>query len=121
MAARVTDADVKGIIDVPASRDTSSIIDVANRYVDKYLLPEGLTEVELKDIELYLSAHFVALTVEHGGLVSEDVGDSSQSYANVYKSGIRSTRYGQMAISLDSTGKLASVGSGTLRAEFKVV
>ncbi len=121
MAARVTDTEVKALIDVEASRDITSLIDVANRYVDKYLLPEGLTTAELKDIELYLAAHLVALTVERGGLTSEVMGDSEQSYANVYKSGFRSTRFGQMAITLDSTGILASVGSGGLRAEFKVL
>ena len=119
--ARVTDADLRKVIDIPTSTDTSVFIGVANRYVDAHLLPEGLTEAELTDIELFLAAHFAALTVERGGLTSEKIGDTEESYANVYKAGIHSTRYGQAAIALDTTGKLASMGSGNLKAEFKVV
>lgn len=121
MAVRVTDADVKEIIDVQTSRDTSIFINLANRFVDLHLLPEGISEGVLTDIELYLAAHFTAITVERGGLTSEVTGDSEASYANVYEAGFGSTRYGQIALTLDSSGKLRDLGTPALKAMFTVV
>ena len=121
MAARVTDADVKGIIDVQTSIDTSNFINIANRYLNLHLSSEGLSEEELTDIELYLAAHFTAITAERGGLTSEVTGDSEATYANIYEAGFGSTRFGQIALSLDVSGTLRELGTPALRAMFTVV
>lgn len=120
MAARVTDADVKEIIE-DISFDTSSFIDTANVIVNDQIASKISSEELLKRIELYLAAHFVALTAERGGIVRSTFMDASESYADVYKGGFRSTRYGQQALALDYTSTLQAITSGKLTALFRVV
>lgn len=85
-------------------------ISTAVLLVSEDLSGKGLSEARLAQIELYLSAHFAAVgIVERGGLTSSRTGDQSQdTYGNkaVYKAGLGSTRYGQSAIALDTSGTL---------------
>ncbi len=123
MGARVTGEGVKAIIDTSKSDADvlAHMIDTANLYVDTHLLSAGLPDPILTKIELYLAAHLVALTEEKGGVTRSKMGDADESYANVYKDGFRSTRYGQMALTLDSSGTLASLGMTNAKAEFRVI
>ena len=122
MAARVTVSQVKEIIttSIEDAVITSNFIDTANLFVDEHLLGE-LSEAMLAKIELYLAAHFVALTEEGGGVVRTSFGDSADSYANIYEAGFQSTRYGQQALALDTTGTLTRISKPTMKAEFRVV
>ena len=110
MVARVTDSEVRALIDT--DRDTTPFIDVATLLVDTHLV-SGITETELLvKIELYLAAHFTAVTEERGGLVRSDVGDETREIvSDVYDTGYAMTRYGQMAMTLDYTGKLADLSA----------
>lgn len=123
MVARVNAEEVKEVVSTSLSNDTilGSMIDTANVLVDTHLLGEGHSDDVLKKIELYLAAHFVALTEEGGGITRARLGEADESYANVYGTGLNSTRFGQTALSLDSSGVLASVAQATLKAEFRVV
>ena len=96
-------------------------IDTAHLVVDTHLSGAGLVHDVLRKIELYLAAHFTALTEEGGGITRSKIGDSDESYANVYDRGFASTRFGQTALALDSSGILAKVSQTKLRAEFRVV
>lgn len=116
---RVHDSEVKELISV--NFDTSNFIDTANTIVDEHLQSKIGSASLLTKIELYLAAHFVALTEERGGLIRDSFGDSTESYANVFKEGFRSTRFGQQALALDYTATLTAIGSGRVRAEFRVV
>ncbi len=120
MAARVTASEVLSVLGIPDA--TVGIhIDTANAYVNDHLQNEGLSDDALRRVELYLAAHFAALTEERGGLTRSSAMEASESYANIYDEGLRATRFGQQAITLDSTGKLASMTRGSLKAQFRVV
>lgn len=86
--------------------------------IDGYGVAPSLT----KRIELYLSAHFAALTYSTKN--RETLGPMSSSYILKVDLGFAATRYGQMAMALDPTGMLGnplkkgvtmrSIGSGIL-------
>lgn len=116
MAARVTDTEVKEIITVPTSVDLTTFINLANLVVNEQLVGQGLTDDMLTKIELWLSAHYAAQRYERGGLTSNKLGDSSAKYKEPIGSGLSSTRYGEQAVALDTTGLLATLNkSGTAR------
>lgn len=84
--------------------------------LDGYGLPDSL----LTRIELYLAAHFAVLS--YPTVQRETIGPMSTTYVNKIDLGLNNTRYGQTALSMDPTGKLAqsdkrpvkmySIGSG---------
>lgn len=117
--ARVTEGDVKQLVDT--DRSVGIFIDTANLYVTRHLATAITDSALLEKIELYLAAHFTAVTEERGGLIFSGMGDARESMANVYKSGLGSTRFGQQAIVLDETGKLAALSRDSLKAQFRVV
>ncbi len=123
MAARVQATEVKEIVpsSIPDDVIVSSMIANATLVVDEALLSAGLSADRLKMIELYLAAHFVALTEEGGGVVESEFGDSRDQYADIYGDGLSSTRFGQMALALDSSKLLANTTSAKLSAQFRVV
>lgn len=76
----------------------------------------------LHDIDLLLAAHFTVIVEEKGALIREEIEGAEDAWADVYDPGLRSTRFGQQAIMLDTTGRLNDVGQvGRLKAEFRVV
>lgn len=97
------------------------MVDTANLYVDTHLATAGHTEPVLEKIELYLAAHILALVEERGGLKGGKMSDASEFLADVYSAGFQSTRFGQLALALDTTGTLARLGSPALKAEFRVI
>lgn len=116
---RTTAQDVAKLIVV----DTASVdahIETANLIVTEKLADKGMSSARLKIIETYLAAHLVAIAEEKGGLTSTSMGESSDSFANVYSEGFKSTRFGQLAISFDESGTLAKTGSKG-KALFRVV
>ena len=118
----VSDADVKAIIDT--DRDTQPFINTATLIVTEELSGKGLSSDRLDAITLYLSAHFVCVTEERGGLRRSKLGDADESYVvpSSNEVGFASTRYGQQAMILDTTGTLANVSAGAkLRARFTVI
>ena len=123
MAARVTAEAVKEIISTSIANDTldTNHIDTANTYVDDVLAGAGLSDAILEKIELYLAAHFVALTEEGGALTRKRIGEADESYADVFKGGLHMTRFGQAALALDSTGTLVAAAQTQLKATFRVV
>ncbi len=121
--ARVSDPEVKQIIDT--ARDTTPFIDSANLIVDESLvgLTPALSAARLKQVELYLAAHFTAITEERGALTESETADSSEGYEVKVGEGLKATRYGQQAILLDSSGTLESLAEGgsSRQAEFRIV
>ncbi len=120
---RVTAQTVKEIV---TTKLTDAVINsnhivTANLMVTTHLSDQGHTAAILTQIELYLAAHFVTLTEEGGGITRSKIGDADESYANVYDQGFSSTRFGQTALSLDTSGTLARVAQSKLKADFRVV
>ncbi len=123
MVNRVTTPEVKEII-------TTDVVDIdpfiisANSLVTSELSGEGLGTVRLKEIERWLSAHFLVHSGSDstpGQIVEQSVGETRVRYSEGQASfgNLDSTRYGKMAMLLDTTGKLASLGKP--RALFTVV
>ena len=106
--ARTTTTLVQGIIEVDSSISLDPFITVANRLVTKLLDEEsGLTTEDLELIERWLSAHFYAVrdprtTAERAGPVSANFEGKTAMYFEF-------TRYGQMAMLLDTTGILSNL------------
>lgn len=122
MVARVTNTEVKALVDT--DRDVGIFIEGANIIVDEELLGEGHSASRLKQIELYLAAHLLAIAEERGGLMSSSEGESKETFnpGDLGKAGgYQMTRFGQQALALDKSGVLASQSHTTNKAEFRVV
>lgn len=122
--ARVSAAQVKELIDTNIE-DTvlaASFIDTANLFVDTHLLTSGHSDGILEKIELYLAAHYVAITAEEGQRILSKTGDATEEWdvAQLGK-GLAATRFGAQALVLDTSGILAGLGTGILKAQFRVV
>lgn len=124
MTARVTNADVAKILPAEfVNDDFATFIASANLLVNEELASAGLSAARLTQIELYLSAHFAIITLEKGGLTRQKIGESEdffQTWTNTAV-GLNATRYGQQATTMDTSGKLAALASGKLRASFSIV
>lgn len=117
--ARVTATQVAELI--TTTRDYDLFINMANTLVTKLLgSVSGLTAQQLVDIELWLSAHFIALVEEGGGVLKEKTGTSSVEFNPLSGAkGLGLTRFGQNAITLDTSNILGDAGKQ--RARFTVL
>lgn len=126
MANRVTSTDVKEIlVTALTGSQLDPFITVANLIVTEKLGDSGLGDALLKEIERWLSAHFIYVSNPsyssinknaRGTVISERIGDTSISYSDISQSKninlglLSSTVYGQQAITMDLTGILANLG-----------
>lgn len=108
MALRVTAADVKVLLDNTAVSDADILVYAlsANTLINT-ALGTGTTDI-LKEIERFLTCHLIACTRERQAK-KEEAGGAKIEYTGVYLAGLHSTSYGQMCMTLDLTGKLASL------------
>lgn len=119
MSVRVSTEEVKEIINTSITDCTPFII-AANTLINKFLSGcEDLSADQLKEIERWLAAHFVAIRDPQAS--SESTGSASASY-QVAKAGdgLDSTSWGQMAKILDTSGIL-SASVGLKRASVKAI
>lgn len=123
MAIRVTAHEVIELLPTSLADRVvkGNMITTASNYVDVHLASAGHSATTLKHIEMYLAAHCVAITEEKGGIVSDEFGDSKVEFAEVYGEGFNSTRFGQMAIILDTSGTLAAKSTTKPKAQFRVI
>ncbi len=119
--ALVTTAEVQQIY--PSNQDLSFFIAAADNLITEELANQGLSQNRLKQIELYLTAHFATITLERGGLTRQRIGDAEDFYQlwTNNKIGFQATRFGQQAILLDTSGTLAQLGTAKLQARFTVL
>jgi hypothetical protein len=100
---------VKQILDNSALSDT--IVDAyivgANALVND-ILGTG-TSTLLTEIEKWLTAHMISCTRERMAK-REAAGGASIEYTGVYGENLSSTSYGQMVMTLDTTGAMAALG-----------
>jgi hypothetical protein len=120
MAYRVEDDEVRAIIDTDIN-ELNVFIESANTVINSTLSAEiadgSLSAGVLKQMELWLSAHFVA--VRQGAPKIEKAGDGATTYFGKDGTGLSSTPYGQQALALDTTGKLA--GSSGKSAKIQTI
>ena len=118
MANRVSSTDVKKIIDTElVDIDIDIFIDTAAEIIKIYLSDAGLADTLLAKIELFLSAHLVTLREQQ--VSSEKYGNASATYQGKTGMHLTSSHFGQTAMTLDVTGKLASAGKGV--STFEVI
>lgn len=107
MAHRTNTQAVCDVIETALTGDqVKPFIQTANLLVDEHLgsVTPAITAALLKEIETYLAAHFLTLWDPR---VSKEQGDDvSFTFEGKTGEGLSSSRYGQMAITLDPTGKL---------------
>ena len=105
--ARVIPQEVKQIIST--SIDPLPFIEAASVIVIDRLTGKGLSNNTLREIERYLSAHLISISLQRQTKTVK-IGDASETYTGEFGEGLKSTLYGQMAIALDSSGSLMNVG-----------
>jgi len=111
--ARVTASEVKEIMSGCTTPD--SIVDVfitaATEVVDKIFSGDTTMSVTLlKEVERWLTAHMISCTPYFRATTDEKLGDASVKYAGQFTTGLNSTSYGQMVLTLDISGKMSSLG-----------
>jgi len=86
-------------------------INSANVMVTEVLGGTDLSDDTLTEIERWVAAHMVASTRERQA-IKEAAGTASITYTGAYGVGLKSTSYGQMALTLDTSGLLAIASGG---------
>ena len=111
----VTSDEVKSIMDGSIGGDLTVFIDTANVVVKNNLTVCGYDDDTLRQITIYLSAHFASN--KYRQLQSEGFGDSKDVYQGKTGMNLDATYYGQNAKLLDHQGALSKIGQGTAELE----
>ena len=110
-------------VEVVPDANLQVYVDLAWLIRSEDLEGKGLSSDRLDSIELFLSAHYAILTYEKGGLTQQMVGQSEDRYQLIGQKmyGLSATRFGQAAVSLDTSGTLVKLTTPPLKALFRVV
>lgn len=102
--------EVEQIVDTDLTdTQVQAFIDAANLLVDDVFDGE-LSAGLLTELQKWLAAHLLSSRDQR--VAKEAINDVSVTYQGQYGLGLDSTSYGQKAKTLDTTGKLASLGKG---------
>lgn len=111
MANRTTAPKVKVILDTELTDErVEAYISIASSMVDDVAAASTTSATRLEEMERWLTAHLIAVTVERRPVEEEIGNDTAVKFASVFGPGLKSTDYGQMVAQLDPTGILASYG-----------
>ena len=132
MATREARDDVRKLLGTYIAGTTESESNLDNGLADQCIATGArlvddeprlnvLSEAARNDIKRYLAAHFAALVLERGAIAAETIGNVTQTYNFAYGEGLKMTRFGMVAITLDTTGVLLASTTITNKAEFKVI
>ncbi len=123
MAVRTTDALVGGIIEVTASISLTPFIAAANTLVTQCCTGDAVstdyTADDLQQIETWLAAHFY--TVRDMRAERERAGSVEEKFQSKVDLGFSTSHYGQMAMTLDYQGGLASLNQDIIAGNKKTV
>lgn len=108
MAQRITEAELRALVDIESAFDPTTFINTAVALTDT--LPSSLGATLAKQVELYLAAHFYSIYDRVAQ--SERVDDLQVTYYGQGTIGLKFTPYGQQALLLDSTGTLSRLDKG---------
>ncbi len=110
MATRTTVEEVKQILNDTELSDPiiEGYIKAANSMINN-VLSGKLDEDTLEEIERWLTAHMIASTRERQA-VKEGAGGAFIEYTGKFGEGLKSTSYGQMVLTMDTTGLMAALG-----------
>jgi len=106
MAVRVTATEVKAIMDTELTDvQVNAYITSANVTVNEIMGTTETTDI-LKEIERWLCAHMISITRERQA-AKEGADEANITYTGKYGMALQSTSYGQMVLTLDTTGAFA--------------
>jgi hypothetical protein len=111
--ARATTASIGAIIELDATISLIPFITVAHSLVDEIAVSSGHDEARLALIETWLAAHFY--TVRDPRTTQETAGNVSATYQSAVALGLATSHYGQMAMTLDTSGLLAMLSQNKRR------
>ncbi len=113
--ARVAPDDLRLILPDTELTDPTllAFITSATNLVDEVLVGY-LSNTMLEEIEKWLAAHMITSTVERMA-TREGAGGAEIFYTGKYGQNLTATPYGQMVLSLDPTGRMASLGGKTVK------
>lgn len=120
--ANVTSDDVQKVINIEGdfpNLDIDSHITTADRIVAGRLSNMGYNTETLDSITLYLAAHFVSLFIREPE--EKELADSRDKFTRELAQGLRSTRFGQTALSIEYQGVLVSDTNNKHRAQINVI
>jgi hypothetical protein len=105
--SRTTETELGLIVEIETGADVTPFIEAANELVTEFCSDSDYSADRLTRIETWLAAHFYAM--RYPLAASEKVDVISVNYQ--YKIGFmfHQTRYGQMALLLDTAGNLAAL------------
>lgn len=115
----ITPEEVREVIKTELSDgNIEGLLSTADALVSSYLAPKGVSMALRAEIKKYIAAHLVALKDRTTNSLEERIGDASITYGDVAAASggkfsatdLRSTRWGQMAMSLDPSGVLGRLG-----------
>lgn len=113
MAVRTTHDEVLEIMDncTVSHSVIDKLIIAASAVVDQVFLDDDdIGDTLLAEIEKWLTAHMIASTSLYRTTSEEEVGDARAKYTGQWGKKLESTPYGQMVLTLDTTGKMARLG-----------
>lgn len=106
----ITAADVAGVYET--DRDDVALkpfLDATGAFTSARLSGKGLDAATMKQVQLYLAAHFLFVTDAgpHEALRVEDVSERFTKHDR--EPGLLDSRWGRMAVLLDTSGTLAAM------------
>lgn len=101
--SRTTEALVRQIIETDLDV-LDPFIEVASSLIDR--ICTGIQPVNALEVETWLAAHFIC--IRDPRLASEGLAGITASYQTAVGMGLNGSMYGQQAMLLDDTGRLAS-------------
>ena len=105
-------ADVQVLISTSLTSDEiSAFISSAEAFYEGNLSGAGLSSTLQDEITKWLAAHMIATTRERVA-IKEGAGGAEITYSGTFGEGLKSTSYGQMAISLDPSKTLLAIANG---------
>ena len=118
--ARATESEVKAIISTTlTAEEVAPFLASANTLVTEHLSGEGYSADLLKNIELWLAAHLVA--IRDPQVSKERYGDGEQTFHGKTGTGLSATLYGQQVLLFDTNGVLANMEKGIKEAVIEVI
>jgi hypothetical protein len=103
-----TVARVQQIIDTEQTDAViQAFLDAALVHINAATDSGDLTASQKNEIQAWLAAHMLAVTHDRQGK-KEKLGDAQVEYTGEYKQRLASTTYGQMVLTLDTSGKIGT-------------
>jgi len=111
---RTSSTLVAGIIEVDTAIDLEPFITAASALVDDVAAASDLDATRLELIERWLSAHFYCMRDPR--TTQERAGPVGASYQSSVGPNLSTSHYGQMAMTLDTSGTLKTLSRGKIAA-----